>query len=803
MAGRVRIAISQSRLWKAPETHYSALKQGAFGTIRVELLSKGIVAGQGETYVPRMTIGPDESDELIHLPHAISGIDHVQVAEAELALPTHVVADLVELARGTGWLLVAVPSTIASLDLPAIDGLEFSRIAEFSQGLFRCFLYTSNTGPVIDKIRTEVQKTSVNAPQSVDLVKIVDELVHTQPQKLFEVSSSNYGAKEALGIIATRAVANGWQDTSNLRIEISLDDSSWTKSWMHDEGERADFLVVEVSSDTSAEKPIKILVAESKAISSDFEKPNLAKQPLAKAANQVEATRAKLIELIESRSVSLIEGIRFRSFIEHVCSVAASHYTESSETNEFGGFLENLSRFASDGESVLASIDGLACVLFTNGLEPVVANSHEGILLVSCSSQLLEGILNGQLSESYWETAKPLKPGTAAPATLEGQTGPVSSTGTFTPRGVKAGDEVEPEFDENDPDFQAFLNVASALRKRSENIGKRSEDRVSAGPTFLQASFVLKEGSTLAPIIRVAADIARDSGVSGLEIQNGNERGRFEVLIPRFGRIFPLLPGGCSSVGDQPDDYLTIAVGQDLSGRDVYSSLSSWPHALVAGMTGSGKSTFLRSILQQIGEIGGDKVQAVVVDGKGEADYFDLLPEGSFVPEFPVPVMHVSEGTSVLEWLVSSEIPRRKELVRNRSRELGTRFDLRNDYIACVRNGEPPTVKPIIVVIDEFNELMLQGGSTKQAFLDAVTSITQAARSVLVHLILATQRPDRNIVSGAVKANLSTRVSFRLPTPADSITVLGHGGAESLLGKGDFLIQIAGAEEMRLQGYFL
>ena len=224
---------------EGPGARYSGLKQGAFGILRIELLSKGIVAGVGETYVPRLTIGPDEADELIHLPHAISGIDQVQVAEAELVLPTHVVSDLVILARKTGWLLVAVPSTIASFDLPNTDDDEFARIAEFSQGPFRCFLYTSSTGPVIDKIRAEVEKTTLNTPKSVDLVHIVDELVQTQPQKLFEVASSNYGAQEALGIIAAHAIADGWHRKETLRIEISLDDSSWTSNWMRDDGERA------------------------------------------------------------------------------------------------------------------------------------------------------------------------------------------------------------------------------------------------------------------------------------------------------------------------------------------------------------------------------------------------------------------------------------------------------------------------------------------------------------------------------------------------------------------------------------
>jgi S-DNA-T family DNA segregation ATPase FtsK/SpoIIIE len=106
-------------------------------------------------------------------------------------------------------------------------------------------------------------------------------------------------------------------------------------------------------------------------------------------------------------------------------------------------------------------------------------------------------------------------------------------------------------------------------------------------------------------------------------------------------------------------------------------------------------------------------------------------------------------------------------------------------------------------VIDEFNEIMIRGGASKERFVTGVTSVAQTARSVLVHLVLATQRPDRTVVPGAIKANLPARFAFRLPTASDSVTVLGHGGAEKLLGWGDMLLQLNGEADRRLQTFMV
>jgi S-DNA-T family DNA segregation ATPase FtsK/SpoIIIE len=233
------------------------------------------------------------------------------------------------------------------------------------------------------------------------------------------------------------------------------------------------------------------------------------------------------------------------------------------------------------------------------------------------------------------------------------------------------------------------------------------------------------------------------------------------------------------------------------------SWLSTWPHALVAGTTGSGKTTFMRSLLGQLNFIGSAYSQVVVVDGKGETDYFGVLDDSMFVPEFDEPLLEIDKAVEVLAWLKDVEVPRRKELIRELAKKKGSRVDAKSLYIEAVASGETPIMSPLVVVIDEFNELMIRGGNAKASFIDSVTSVAQAARSVLVHLILATQRPDRTVVPGTIKANLPGRIAFRLPTATDSITVLGHGGAEKLLGWGDMLFQLNGEEDRRLQSFIM
>ncbi|MFO7494785.1 MAG: FtsK/SpoIIIE domain-containing protein, partial [Desulfobacterales bacterium] len=183
----------------------------------------------------------------------------------------------------------------------------------------------------------------------------------------------------------------------------------------------------------------------------------------------------------------------------------------------------------------------------------------------------------------------------------------------------------------------------------------------------------------------------------------------------------------------------------------------------------SGKSTFLRSIASQIGALGGEIARLLIVDGKGEADFLGVAPASSFqlIAGLPQePLIDRDQAVPAFRWLTEIELPRRREWVRAETTRRGTRVDVRADYVASVRAGRTPEMAPLVIIVDEFAEFMLRGGAEQTAFLEAVQSIAQAGRSVMIHLIVATQRPESKVVPGLIKGNLPTRIALRLPTAA-------------------------------------
>lgn len=223
---------------------------------------------------------------------------------------------------------------------------------------------------------------------------------------------------------------------------------------------------------------------------------------------------------------------------------------------------------------------------------------------------------------------------------------------------------------------------------------------------------------------------------------------------------------------------------------------------LVGGTTGSGKTTFIRSLLRQLGRFNSRYLDVVVVDGKGEVDYFNVLPPEFFADRFPEIVLGHQHVTGVFDWVVEEEIPRRRQIVLERAKRTPDERPkpARELYVASAGSGSVDPFPALIVVIDEFAEIMIAGGATAQAFEQRVQQVTQVGRSVLVHLVLATQRPDTSVVRGAIKANLDARVALRLPTHHDSMTVLGgRRRATSRARRPD--LPGCGTDAIRLQGY--
>lgn len=235
---------------------------------------------------------------------------------------------------------------------------------------------------------------------------------------------------------------------------------------------------------------------------------------------------------------------------------------------------------------------------------------------------------------------------------------------------------------------------------------------------------------------------------------------------------------------------LTIAMGKDIDGTPVFQNIIDMPHALIAGATKSGKSVCINTLLVSLLiKNSPDQLKLILVDPKKvELSFYNNLPHLA-TPVIDDPVI----ATEALKWAVA-EMERRYELLAiSRVRNI-------EDY-EKKRQTKPEmeNLPFIVIVVDEFNDLIMQCGVEAN---DAIVRLAQKARAAGIHIILATQRPTVNVVSGTIKANITCRIAFRVATDADSRIILDEQGAESLLGRGDMLIKNNGLPE-RVQGAYI
>src|SRR6202789_1632504 len=235
---------------------------------------------------------------------------------------------------------------------------------------------------------------------------------------------------------------------------------------------------------------------------------------------------------------------------------------------------------------------------------------------------------------------------------------------------------------------------------------------------------------------------------------------------------------------------MTISMGKDISGRIKVASLDAMPHALIAGSTGSGKSVMINSMIMSIlYKSTPDEVRMIMIDPKRLA-----LGLYGGIPHLMTPVItDPKKATNALRNAVL-EMERRLRLLAEQGVRSIDQYNkkirnLQNEPRSLFAEEEPPLeeARPlpyILILIDELADLMmLEGGNVEES----VTRLAQMARAVGMHLVLATQRPSVDVITGLIKANFPARISFRVATRVDSRTVLDVMGAEHLLGKGDML----------------
>jgi S-DNA-T family DNA segregation ATPase FtsK/SpoIIIE len=409
--------------------------------------------------------------------------------------------------------------------------------------------------------------------------------------------------------------------------------------------------------------------------------------------------------------------------------------------------------------------------------------------------------------------AGPVKRGAAVSEAL----GPVWEVDLLDPPSGKAVDAGETELDS----LQERLEATLAEFKVEGDVAGRT-----TGPVVTQYGVRLRPGVKMNRLVALADDLALKMSARSIRVARIPGRDMVGVEVPNPKSRVVLLRELLEDDAWQGEDrLLPVALGLDLEGRPVIADLSKMPHLLIAGATGTGKSIGINSIITSLiyQYQHKEELRFLMIDPKMvELSMYKDLPH----LRHPV-VTNNKEAARVLKWAVN-EMERRYALleangVRNVTdfnRKLVDGKPLRNpspkkttltDISAETATTAPPPpldelythgkLPLIIVVVDELADLMM----TVQAEVEApLARLAQKARAVGLHLIVATQRPSVNVITGLIKANFPSRIAFRVAQKVDSRTILDQNGAEALLGKGDMLFLEPGkSEPMRLQGAYI
>ena len=311
--------------------------------------------------------------------------------------------------------------------------------------------------------------------------------------------------------------------------------------------------------------------------------------------------------------------------------------------------------------------------------------------------------------------------------------------------------------------------------------------KVSQGPVVTLNEFEPAAGVKVSKVINLSEDIARNTSSASARISTLPGRSTIGIELPNNERENVYLSEIISSKEFKSKDIkLPIALGKSIAGNPIIGDLTSMPHLLIAGTTGSGKSVCINTlILSLLYKLTPDKCKFILIDPK-------MLELSTYerIPHLLCPVItEPKRAASVLGWVV-------KEM-ENRYR-LMTKEGVRNIDGYNKKHSLP--MPYIVVIVDEMSDLMLVAGKEIENYIQ---KLSQMARAAGIHIIMATQRPSVDVITGTIKANFPTRISFQVTSKIDSRTILGEQGAEQLLGKGDMLYMTSANRIIRIHAPFV
>ena len=310
---------------------------------------------------------------------------------------------------------------------------------------------------------------------------------------------------------------------------------------------------------------------------------------------------------------------------------------------------------------------------------------------------------------------------------------------------------------------------------------------INNGPVVSLYEFEPAPGVKVSKIINLAEDLARNTSSTSTRVSVIPGKNTVGIEIPNETRESVSLREIISYEKFQNKDIkLPIALGKSISGMPIVGDLTTMPHLLIAGTTGSGKSVCINTIIVSLlYKLNPDLCKFILIDPK-------MLELSTYegIPHLLTPVItDAKKATSALAWTV---------------KEMNSRYKLMSKV--GVRNIDGYNAKHklkmpyIVVVVDEMSDLMLVAGKEIENYIQ---KLSQMARAAGIHIIMATQRPSVDVITGTIKANFPTRVSFQVSSKIDSRTILGEQGAEQLLGKGDMLFMSSANRIVRIHGPFV
>ena len=345
---------------------------------------------------------------------------------------------------------------------------------------------------------------------------------------------------------------------------------------------------------------------------------------------------------------------------------------------------------------------------------------------------------------------------------------------------------------ENEINAKSSISKLEEILKVFDISGKIVQ--VNIGPTVTQYELELKAGTKVSKLLSIQREIALALAAKDVRIQAPIPgKNTIGIELPNkvnapvsFKEVFSNMP----PITDKT--LLSVGLGKDIMGKVRYCEINTTPHMLVAGSTGSGKSVCINCIIaSMLMRTKPSELKLVLVDPKKVE--FSMY---NGVPHLLTPVVTDAKKASIALKNIVVEMERRYDLFEATKNKNITSY---NEF--CDKYPEYQRLPYIVVIIDELADLMLVAAKEVE---DSIMRITQMARAAGIHLIVATQRPSTDVITGVVKANIPSRISFAVSSQIDSRTILDAGGAEKLLGKGDMLFLPMGANSpTRIQGAYV